>query len=188
MKKYFKSIMNPNLFVINENSQNYQIKLINFELIKEPFPTKEELIEYSKDEFTLNLAKYISKIVHKGQVDKGNIDYFSGHVQTVVDTVRTNNEKIVAYLHDSIEDTNLDLNSLNNAFDKEIIEAISVITKDRKIDYIKYIKSVKSNQLAKKVKIADLKNNSDLSRLSTVTEKDLQRIEKYKKALNILMK
>ena len=102
--------------------------------------------------------------------------------------MRTNNEKIVAYLHDSIEDTNLDLNSLNNAFDKEIIEAISVITKDRKIDYIKYIKSVKSNQLAKKVKIADLKNNSDLSRLSTVTEKDLQRIEKYKKALNILMK
>lgn len=76
MKKYFKSIGNPNLFVINENSQNYQIKLINFELIKELFPTKEELIEYSKDEFTLNLAKYISKIVHKGQVDKGNIDYF----------------------------------------------------------------------------------------------------------------
>ena len=177
MKKYFKSIGNPNLFVINENSQNYQIKLINFELIKEPFPTKEELIEYSKDEFTLNLAKYISKIVHKGQVDKGNIDYFSGHVQTVVDTVRTNNEKIIAYLHDSIEDTNLDLNSLNNAFDKEIIEAISVITKDKKIDYMKYIKSVKLNQLAK-----------DLSRLSTVTEKDLQRIEKYKKALNILMK
>ena len=102
--------------------------------------------------------------------------------------MRTNNEKIVAYLHDSIEDTNLDLNSLNNAFDKEIIEAISVITKDRKIDYIKYIESVKSNQLAKEVKIADLKNNSDLSRLLTVTEKDLQRIEKYKKALNILMK
>lgn len=81
-----------------------------------------------------------------------------------------------------------DLNSLNNAFDKEIIEAISVITKDKKIDYIKYIESVKSNQLAKEVKIADLKNNSDLSRLLTVTEKDLQRIEKYKKALNILMK
>ena len=57
MKKYFKSIINPNLFVINENSQNYQIKLINFKLIKEPFSTKEELIEYSKDEFTLNLAK-----------------------------------------------------------------------------------------------------------------------------------
>ena len=87
-----------------------------------------------------------------------------------------------------LRDTNLDLNSLNNAFDKEIIEAISVITKDRKIDYIKYIESVKSNQLAKEVKIADLKNNSDLSRLLTVTEKDLQRIEKYKKALNILMK
>lgn len=81
-----------------------------------------------------------------------------------------------------------DLNSLNNAFDKEIIEAISVITKDKKIDYIKYIESVKSNQLAKEVKIADLKNNSDLSRLLTVTEKDLQRIEKYKEALNILMK
>lgn len=102
--------------------------------------------------------------------------------------MRTNNEKIVAYLHDSIEDTNLDLNSLNNAFDNEIIEAISTITKDKKTDYIKYIKSVKSNKLAKAVKIADLKNNSDLSRLSTVIEKDLQRIEKYKKALNILMK
>ena len=53
---------------------------------------------------------------------------------------------------------------------------------------MKYIKPVKLNQLAKEVKIADLKNNSDLSRLSTVTEKDLQRIEKYKEALNILMK
>lgn len=188
MKKYFKSISNPNLFVVNENSQNYQIKLINFKLIKEPFSTKEELIECSKDEFTLNLAKYISKTVHKGQVDKGNIDYFSGHIQTVVNTVTTNNEKIVAYLHDSIEDTNLDLNSLNNIFGNEIIEAISTITKDKKTNYIKYIKSVKSNKLAKAVKIADLKNNSDLSRLSTVTEKDLQRIEKYKKALNILMK
>lgn len=188
MKKYFKSLENSNLFIINEDFQNYQVELVNFKLIKKPFYSKEELIEYSKDEFTLNLAKYISKIVHKGQVDKGNIDYFSGHIQTVVDTVRTNNEKIVAYLHDSIKDTNLDLNSLNNAFDKEIIEAISIITKDKKIDYIKYIESVKSNQLAKGVKIADLKNNSDLSRLSTVTEKDLQRIKKYKKALNILMK
>ena len=67
------------------------------------------------------------------QVDKGNIDYFSGHIQTVVNTVTTNNEKIVAYLHDSIEYTNLDLNSLNNIFDNEIIDAISTITKDKKL-------------------------------------------------------
>ena len=145
---------------------------------------KQSLWSRTKNNLELQNRHYSTILVP--QVDKGNIDYFSGHIQTVVNTVTTNNEKIVAYLHDSIEDTNLDLNSLNNIFDNKIIKAISVITKDRKIDYIKYIESVKLNKLAKEVKIAGLRNNSDLSRLSTVTEKDLQRIEKYKKALNIL--
>lgn len=143
--------------------------------------------EISKQEFQLKLAEKISKIAHEGQVDKGGTDYFSGHIQSVVSGVNSAEEKTLAYIHDLIEDTDYSLVNITKYFSQEIIEALVLVTKtNRKQDYLEYINNIKTNPLARKVKLADLENNSDLSRLKVVTEKDEKRILKYKKAIQIL--
>ena len=97
-------------------------------------------------------------------------------------------ECIVALLHDVVEDTDITLNDLEKEFPQEVIDLLKILTHDKKIDYIEYIKKVKTNPIATKIKIADLKHNSDITRLENITTTDLKRIEKYKKALEILGK
>ena len=143
-------------------------------------------VEVIIKENMLELAKLLSQEAHKNQVDKAGIDYFTGHIQTVVNSVKTNKEKIVAYLHDTVEDTNITIDKIYEIFGDEIGLAVEIITKTNNIDYFEYINKIKNNELARTVKIADLKHNMDLTRLKTVTEKDLKRYEKYKKALEIL--
>ena len=146
----------------------------------------EQIKEITKEEYLLELAKLLSQEAHKNQVDKAGIDYFTGHIQTVVNSVKTNKEKTVAYLHDTVEDTNITIDRIYEIFGDEIGLAVETITKTDNIDYFDYINNIKNNKLARIVKIADLKHNMDLTRLETVTEKDLKRYEKYKKALEIL--
>ena len=146
----------------------------------------EQIKEITKEEYLLELAKLLSQEAHKNQIDKAGIDYFTGHIQTVVNSVKTNKEKTVAYLHDTVEDTNITIDRIYEIFGDEIGLAVETITKTDNIDYFEYINNIKNNKLARIVKIADLKHNMDLTRLETVTEKDLKRYEKYKKALEIL--
>ena len=94
---------------------------------------------------------------------------------------------IVALLHDVIEDSDYTITDIKQmGFSNEVIKALQLLTHDKDVDYYRYIESIKTNEVAKEVKIADLKHNSDLSRLDTVNESDLNRVEKYKKALKIL--
>ena len=131
-------------------------------------------------------AYKIAKKVHLGQVDKAGEDYIK-HPEKVASFVKTDEEKAVAYLHDVIEDTELTLENLYEYdFSKEVIEAVDIITKKRGEDYQSYLNSVKKNKLARAVKLADLRHNSDLTRLTKVTEKDIERKEKYQKAINFL--
>lgn len=65
-------------------------------------------------------------------------------------------------------------------------DAVKVITKSGELDYTKYIEGIKANELARAVKIADLKHNMDLTRLKGVREKDVKRGEKYRKVLGVL--
>lgn len=137
-------------------------------------------------------AKNLSKHAHYGQKDKAGVDYFKGHINAVVEGLDPSSENItkektVAYLHDIVEDTFISIDSIRKMFSPEIAEAVEILTKDPKMDYMKYIKRIRKNPLARAVKISDLKNNSDLSRLKEVTEKDLKRTEQYKKALDILL-
>ena len=71
-------------------------------------------------------------------------------------------------------------------FNEEVIEAISMMTHDKNVPYEEYVLKIKENSIARKVKLADLKHNSDLTRLERITIKDLQRVEKYKNAIKIL--
>jgi hypothetical protein len=131
-------------------------------------------------------AYEIAKKAHLGQVDKAGEDYIK-HPEKVASFVKTDEEKAVAYLHDVIEDTELTLEDLSEyGFSKEVIEAVDIITKKRGEDYQSYLNSVKKNKLARAVKLADLRHNSDLTRLIKVTEKDIKRKEKYQKAIDFL--
>ena len=146
----------------------------------------EEIKEITKEESLLESARLLSQKAHSNQVDKAEIDYFTGHIKTVLSTVNSNKEKIVAYLHDKVEDTDITIDSIYEVFGEEIGGAVEAITKPRKLDYTKYIEQIKANELARVVKIADLKYNMDLSRLKVVGEKDIRRVEKYRKALGML--
>ena len=131
-------------------------------------------------------AYEIAKRAHLGQVDKAGEDYIK-HPQKVASFVETDEEKAVAYLHDVIEDTELTLEDLHEyEFSKEVIEAVDIITKKKGEDYQSYLNSVKKNKLARAVKLADLRHNSDLTRLTKVTEKDIERKEKYQRAIDFL--
>ena len=131
-------------------------------------------------------AYEVAKRAHLGQVDKAGEDYIK-HPQKVASFVKSDEEKAVAYLHDVIEDTELTLEDLHEyEFSKEVIEAVDIITKKRGEDYQSYLNSVKKNKLARAVKLADLRHNLDLTRLTKVTEKDIERKEKYQKAIDFL--
>lgn len=137
---------------------------------------------------TLQRAIEIATKAHAGQFDKGGKEYI-GHPLRVMEMGKTEAEKIVGVLHDVIEDTSITIEYLSEeGFSKEILDALLCVTKlSNKEDYDHFISRVMTNPLAVKVKINDLKNNMDITRLIRVTEKDLVRIRKYQKAYNRLM-
>ena len=131
-------------------------------------------------------AYEIAKKAHLGQIDKAGEDYIK-HPEKVASFVNSDEEKAVAYLHDVIEDTELTLEDLREyGFSEEVLEAVDVITKKKGQDYQTYLNTVKENKLARVVKLADLRHNSDLTRLINITEKDRERKEKYQKAIDFL--
>ena len=135
-------------------------------------------------------AMIIAYNAHQNQFDKANVPYIY-HPIHIAEQMDTELECIVALLHDVVEDTDITLNDLEKEFPQEVIDLLKILTHDKhdkKIDYIEYIKKVKTNPIATKIKIADLKHNSDITRLDKITTTDLKRIEKYKKALEILDK
>lgn len=130
-------------------------------------------------------AMIIAYEAHKNQVDKSGVPYIY-HPIHVAEQMDTENECIIALLHDVVEDTNVTFKQLEEVFSKEIIDILKLLTKEENIEYDEYIKRIKNNSIACKVKIADLTHNLDKTRLDFVTEVDVKRNEKYKKALQIL--
>ena len=124
---------------------------------------------------------------HKDQVDKGGMPYIF-HPLYVAESMEDEDSVIVALLHDVIEDTDMTIEELRaHGFSDVVIEAIKLLSRDMSMSYMNYIRSLKGNPIARAVKIADLKHNSDLSRLDVVSDKDIYRVKKYQKALKILM-
>lgn len=130
-------------------------------------------------------AMIIAYEAHKNQVDKSGVPYIY-HPIHVAEQMDTENECIIALLHDVVEDTNVTFKQLEEVFSKEIIDILKLLTREENIEYDEYIKRIKNNSIACKVKIADLMHNLDKTRLDFVTEVDVKRNEKYKKALQIL--
>ena len=134
----------------------------------------------------VDLALSIATQAHEGQLDKAGVDYIE-HPIYVASQVDTEEEKAVALLHDVIEDSPVSAEELLQAgLPETVVTAVQVLTKEKEQDYQTYLETVKKNPLARVVKLADLKHNSDLSRLSSITEKDRERLKKYKKAIDFL--
>lgn len=130
-------------------------------------------------------AMVIAYNAHLNQVDKAKVPYIY-HPIHLAEQMDTELECIVALLHDVVEDTNITFENLALTFPMEVIGTLKILTHDKSVDYMDYIKKIKENKIATKVKIADLRHNSDLTRLDNITKKDEERILKYKKALAYL--
>ena len=142
-----------------------------------------QIADYAK---LLELAIAIAHKAHAGQLDKAGKPYIL-HPLTVMAQMDTTESKIVAMLHDAIEDSDLTIEELvQEGFPELITNAIAAITKRDGEMYADYLLRVMANAIARKVKIADVTHNMDISRIANPTEKDFQRLEKYKKVLNQL--
>lgn len=136
---------------------------------------------------TLEKAIIIATKAHSGQVDKGGHPYIL-HPLAVMMNVETNVEKIVAVLHDVLEDTELTLNDLESeGFGYDVLIPLGILTKGKGVSYDDYIKQIAKNNVARNVKIQDIRNNMDLSRIENLSKKDFERNKKYKKALHFLI-
>ena len=125
--------------------------------------------------------------VHENQFDKGGSPYVL-HPITIALMCDSESEKIVALLHDVIENSNYTLEDLRSRFSLSLTEqrALKVLTRDKSISYRDYIRRIAFHPLAIKVKKAELLHNMDLTRLQSVSQKDLERNKKYQKAYDFL--
>ncbi len=123
---------------------------------------------------------------HKNQTDKTGLPYIYHPVhlaEQMTDEVTT----CAALLHDVAEDTDITLDELAAmGFDGEILAILRLLTHDETVPYMDYVRKIKTNRLAVQVKLADLRHNSDLTRLDVVDDKALRRVEKYREAIKIL--
>ena len=125
---------------------------------------------------------------HKEQTDKNGIPYVF-HPFHLAEQMEDELSVIVALLHDVVEDTDYILEDLKDmGFPGEVLEAISLLTHDPQVPYEDYLIPIKANPLARRVKLADLRHNSDRSRLREPSPKLLAKWETYEKAIEFLLR
>lgn len=123
---------------------------------------------------------------HKAQTDKSGLPYVF-HPFHLAEQMQDEDTVVAALLHDVVEDTQYTIGDIEKmGFSREVISALLLLTHDKSTAYFDYVRKIKDNPIARAVKLADLKHNSDLSRLDNVTEEDKLRALKYKIALCIL--
>jgi (p)ppGpp synthase/HD superfamily hydrolase len=132
---------------------------------------------------TIEKALQIAAKAHEGQKDKEGLPYIL-HPLRVMMSVEGEEAQIVALLHDVIEDTNVTAGDLRQAgFTEKLIAAVLCVThrKDEE-PYAEYVVRCKSDEVARRVKLADLKENTRLDRTilrPDRLERDLARIRRY---------
>lgn len=136
----------------------------------------------------LEKALQIATDAHIHQADKAGKAYIF-HPIRVANRCYTDEEKIVALLHDTIEDTEITAEYLlMEGFPRNIVDAILSVTCNKDESYEDFIKRSRLNPIGRQVKIHDLEDNMDITRLNELTEKDLVRLNKYLKAYRYLKK
>lgn len=135
---------------------------------------------------TLERAIAIAATAHVGQVDKGGAPYIL-HPLKVMLRMNSLEERIVAVLHDVVEDCGISLDDLRKeGFSEDVLSAIESVTKVPGESYEDFVERAAQNPIGRVVKLADLEENSDLSRIPSPSWVDLERIEKYRRAIGRL--
>jgi (p)ppGpp synthase/HD superfamily hydrolase len=130
----------------------------------------------------LEKAISIAAEAHRGQKDKNGKPYIL-HPISVMGKVHTETEKIVAVLHDVVEDTDWTFDKLKTeGFPQEIIDALDGVTKRDGEEYENFVDRSAKNPISRRIKLADLEDNMDARRMREMTDKDMARLRKYRKA------
>ena len=135
---------------------------------------------------TLQDAEQLAYKYFKDKKDKGGNPYMQ-HLRFVKNHCMLENSKIVGVLHDILEDTDCSITVLREIIvDENLIQAIQLLTRKQSEKYSEYIDRIvnSKNINAIEVKLHDLENNMDITRLKSIEQKDIDRIRKYKKAYN----
>lgn len=135
-----------------------------------------------------DLALQIAIRAHEGQKDKSGRDYIM-HPIRVAERCTSPKAKIVALLHDTIEDTDVTTDYLREqGFPEEIIEGVLSVTNREGETYEDFVSRAAQNPIGREVKLADLEDNMDIRRLKELTDKDVERLRKYLRAWQYLNK
>ena len=139
---------------------------------------------------TLDEASGVAVAAHAGQPDKAGKPYILHplRVMMTVESPSLDSARKIAVLHDVVEDSQWTVESLDVKFGltPEEQAALRLLTRADDEDYAAYIEKVATNPLARAVKVADLRDNLDVTRLEQVTERDAKRITKYLRSLRRL--
>ena len=138
---------------------------------------------------TLEDAIALAAQKHKGQIDKAGAPYILHplRVMNFLGSEASQDERIVAVLHDVPEDCGVSFEDLAAwGYSPQVLEALELVTRRPSETYEEFIERLSPSPIARRVKMCDLRDNMDLSRIAQVTERDLARIEKYKKAMAFL--
>ena len=139
--------------------------------------------EYSTD---VAAARALAERRHAGQVDKAGLPYIT-HPQRVAGRLESPEAQVVGWLHDTVEDTDLTVADIEARFGPETAAAVDAISRREAEDWPDYLERIKANPVARQVKISDLIDNSNLSRIPRVTLRDVERQGKYNRALKTLL-
>lgn len=152
-----------------------------------------------KHDFIVEESKKIAQALHAGQLDKAGVDYFSGHLTSVGEAGCNWKDTVVGYLHDVAEDTDysviqvLDMlqskchNQISDKHYSELEEALNLLNSLTAATREEYIARIRNSEIATRVKLNDLTHNMDISRIPNPTNKDLERIKRYKKEYRIIL-
>ncbi len=136
----------------------------------------------------LNRAIQIATEAHKGQFDKGGHDYI-GHPLRVMDCLETQTEKIVGVLHDVVEDTSVTLMDLyKHGFSDEVVTGVRCMTRTKIQTWNSYIGGVMGDKVATRVKICDLRDNLNLTRLKKLDDININSLHMYLRTYHKLIK
>ena len=123
---------------------------------------------------------------HKAQKDKSGLPYVF-HPFHLAEQMTDEETTVVALLHDVVEDSPYTFDDLKEmGFSEAVLSALRLLTHGDDTPYMDYVAAIKKNPIARAVKLADLRHNSDLSRMDEVTETILARREKYLAAIRLL--
>jgi (p)ppGpp synthase/HD superfamily hydrolase len=134
----------------------------------------------------LEKAIQIALRAHTGQKSRDGSPYIL-HPLRLMTRMGTDSERMAALLHDVVEDSDVTLEDLRNAgFSEDVLTTVRLLTHEKGISYEDYVERLKPHPMARRIKLADLEDNSDIRRLSGIEERDIERLRKYHRAWQIL--